>query len=81
MRILREERNLSRFQAIQFGINWRRGSMGTVSSMCKTLSILAIDAFRAVMKNVLRVQLRAVCYVVKKIKLLLGMKVKPSLRE
>ena len=85
MRILREERNLSRFQAIKFGMKWRRGSRGIVSSICKTLSILAIDAFRAVIKNVLRVAilypLRAVGYVVKKIKLLLGMKVKPSLRE
>ena len=85
MRKLREERKLSRFQAIAFGIKWRKHSMGIVPSICKTLGILSIDSFRAVVKNVLKIvvvyPLRVVGAIVRIVKKMLGMKVKPSLRE
>ena len=85
MRKLREERKLSRFQAIAFGIKWRKHSMGIVPSICKTLGILSIDAFRAVVKNALKIvvvyPLRVVGAIVRIVKQMLGMKVKPSLRE
>lgn len=85
MRILRKERNLSRGKAILFGLRSRKQSMGLVPSILKTIGILMIDAFRAVVKNVLKVvivyPLRIVGALVKRVKLMLGMKVKPSLRE
>lgn len=85
MRILREERGLSRARAIIFGIKYRKESMGVIPSVCKTLGILAVDSFRAVVKNVLKIvlvyPLRFVGTMVKSIKKMLGMKVKPSLRE
>ena len=85
MRILREERGLSRARAILFGIKGRKESMGIIPSVCKTLSILAVDSFRAVVKTVLKIvlvyPLRLVGAIVKSIKKMLGMKVKPSLRE
>ncbi len=57
MNILRQKRNMSRIQAIQFGLRSRRQSMGLISSVGKTLSILGIDTFRAVLTNVLKVAL------------------------
>ena len=85
MRILREERGLSRARAIIFGIKCRKESMGIIPSVCKTLGILAIDSFRAVVFTVLKIvlvyPLRLVGAMVKSIKKMLGMKVKPSLRE
>lgn len=85
MRILREERGLSRGKAILFGIRCRKQSMGTLSSIAKTMGILSIDAFRTVMKNVLKVvlvyPLRVLGAFVRLVKQMLGMKVKPSLRE
>lgn len=86
MRILREERNMTRPQAILFGCRMRKKSMGgAVPSIFKTMSILSIDVFRAVVKNALKVvlvyPLRAVGSLIRAVKQMLGMKVKPSLRE
>jgi len=57
MNILRQKRNMTRIQAIQFGLRSRSQSMGLLKSMGKTASILGIDALRAVLKNVLKVVL------------------------
>ncbi|KAL7525945.1 hypothetical protein ACHAXR_001235 [Thalassiosira sp. AJA248-18] len=86
MRILREERGMSRGKAILFGIQSRKQSMGgLVPSVIKTVGILSIDAFRAVFKNILKIvfvyPLRVVGAFVRTVKKMLGMKVKPSLRE
>ena len=85
MRILREERGMTRGQAILFGVRIRKKSMGTMSSVMKTVGILSIDALRAVVKNVLKIAfvypLRIVGGFVRLVKKMLGMKVKPSLRE
>lgn len=85
MRILREERNMSRSKAILFGIRSRKKSMGTLLSIFKTGGILSIDIFRAVIKNVLKVVLvypfRLVGKVIRMIKQMMGMKERPSLRE
>jgi len=85
MRILREDRKLNRAQAILFGVRCRKKSTGALSSLMKTCGILAVDAFRAVALTVLRIglvyPLRLVGMVVRLVKQMLGMKVKPSLRE
>mmetsp|Transcript_19382 Transcript_19382/g.35106 ORF Transcript_19382/g.35106 Transcript_19382/m.35106 type:complete len:489 (+) Transcript_19382:243-1709(+) len=86
MRILREERGLSRGKAILFGIRSRKRSMGgCIPSVFKTLGILTVDSFRAVALSVLKVvllyPLRVVGAVVRKVKQMLGLTVKPSLRE
>jgi hypothetical protein len=86
MRILREERNMSRIRAIMFGVQCRKRSVGgMLPSMIQTFRILSVDVFRAVFKNILKVMLvyplRLVGAVVTKVKTLLGMKVKPSMRE
>ena len=86
MRILREERNMSRLRAILFGVQCRKKSVGGIlPSIVETTRILSIDIFRAVIKNVFKVALvfplRVVGALVTKVKKMLGMKVKPSLRE
>ncbi len=86
MRILREERNMSRLGAMMFGVQCRKKSAGgVVPSMIQTFRILSVDVFRAAFKNVLKVAVvypvRLVGAVVTKVKTLLGMRVKPSLRE
>jgi len=85
MRILREERNMSRGKAILFGIQSRKKSMGSFPSIIKTMGILSVDACRAVILSLLKIvllyPLRAFGMFVKKVKQMLGMKVKPSLRE
>lgn len=85
MRRLREERGMGRGKAILFGIKCRRGSTGLVPSIAKTLGILSIDAFRSVLGSVLKVlivyPLRIVGTLVRMVKRMLGLKVKPSLRE
>ncbi|KAL9183350.1 hypothetical protein ACHAXT_005137 [Thalassiosira profunda] len=48
MRILREDRGLSRGKAILFGIRSRKKTLGTLQSIMKTAGILGVDAFRAV---------------------------------
>jgi hypothetical protein len=86
MRILREERSMSRVRAILFGVQCRKKSVGGIlPSIVETTRILSIDIFRAVIKNVFKVvlvfPLRLVGSLVTKVKKMLGMKVKPSLRE
>lgn len=85
MRILREERNMSRSKAILFGIQTRKKSMGIFPSIIKTMGIISIDIIRAVIKSILKVVLvypfRVVGAFVRMVKQMLGMKVKPSLRE
>ncbi len=85
MRILRDERKLSRARAIMFGIKYRRDSMGLFKSFVKTAGILSVDTFRAVMKNTLKIVLlypiRLLGASIRAVKKAMGMKVKPSLRE
>jgi len=85
MRILREERNLSRGKAILFGISARKKRMGLLPSLLKTIVILSIDSFRAVTFQVLKIfigyPLRLTSAMVRSVKKMLGMKVRPSLRE
>ncbi len=85
MRILREERKLSRARAIMFGIKYRRDSMGLFKSFAKTAGILSVDTFRAVMKNTLKIVLlypiRLLGATIRAVKKAMGMKVKPSMRE
>lgn len=85
MRILREERKLSRARAIMFGIKYRRDSMGLFKSFAKTAGILSVDTFRAVMKNTLKIvflyPIRLLGASIRVAKKAMGMKVKPSLRE
>lgn len=85
MRILREERKLSRARAIMFGIKYRRDSMCLLKSLAKTASILSVDTFRAVTKNTLKIVLlypiRLLGATIRAMKKAMGMKVKPSLRE
>lgn len=54
MRILREERKLSRGQAILWGLKNRAKAHGLLRSISKTVSILAVDAFRASFATSLR---------------------------
>ena len=85
MRILREERGLSRARAIIFGFKLRKRSMGLVKSFSKTVGILSVDVMRGVIKNTLKIALvyplQLLGATVGVIKEALGMKVKPSLRE
>eukprot|EP00986_Skeletonema_menzelii_P020435 scaffold31178_cov154-Skeletonema_menzelii.AAC.1 len=85
MRILREERKLSRARAIMFGIKYRRGSMGLFKSCAKTAGILSVDILRTAIKNTLKLVLlypiRLLGATIRTVKKAMGMKVKPSLRE
>lgn len=85
MRILREERKLSRARAIMFGIKYRRDSMGLFKSCAKTGSILSVDILRAVIKNTLKIVLlypiQLLGATIRAVKKAMGMNVKPSLRE
>merc|ERR1711966_404357 len=84
MRILREERGLSRGQAILFGVRGRR-HMGRIPAALKTLGILSADASRTVAFSCLKVALvyplRALGAIARGVRRLLGMKVNPPLRE
>ena len=57
MRILREERKLSRGGAILWGLRSRARSFGIVPSLTKTISILAVDAFRTIVSASLKIAL------------------------
>jgi hypothetical protein len=85
MGILRNKRNMTRSQAILFGIKSRAKSIGWIPSIGKTVGILSVDSFRGILKNFLKVLLlvpfRLVGKVVVMVKKALGMKVKPSLKE
>lgn len=85
MRILREERKLSRARAIMFGIKCRKESMGLFKSCAKTAGILSVDILRGVIKNTLKIvllyPLRLLGATIRAVKKAMGMKVKPSLRE
>jgi hypothetical protein len=86
MKILRTARKMSRVRAIQFGFQYHYKSYGRLgSSIGKTLRILIVDAFRAVIRNVLMISLvyplRLMGTIITRMKRSLGMKVEPSLRE
>jgi hypothetical protein len=86
MKILRTARKMSRLRAIQFGFQYHYKSYGSLgSSIGKTLRILIVDAFRAVIRNVLMISLvyplRLMGAIITRMKRSLGMKVEPSLRE
>ncbi|GFH45963.1 hypothetical protein CTEN210_02437 [Chaetoceros tenuissimus] len=85
MNILREKRNMTRSQAILFGIKSRKKSLGLVQSIAKTLGIISVDASRTVFKTALKFifvyPLRLIGGVIRTIKKMLGMKVKPSMKE
>jgi len=55
MNILRNQRKMTRMQAIIFGLRNRSKSIGRFRSAGKTISILAIDTFRTVAKTFLKV--------------------------
>jgi hypothetical protein len=55
MRVLQEERRLSRGRAILWGFKSRARSYGVVRSLAQTASILAIDSFRAVLTTALKI--------------------------
>lgn len=57
MNILRTKRQMTRVQAITFGLKNRANSIGLFRSVLKTVSIIAIDVFRTILKNVLKVSL------------------------
>ncbi len=57
MHILRTKRQMTRVQAITFGLKNRAKSIGLFRSVVKTVSIVAIDVFRTILKNVLKVGL------------------------
>jgi len=57
MRILREERGLSRGQAIRFGIRTRTKTLGLLPSLFRTGAIVSIDSFRSIVFNVLKIVL------------------------
>lgn len=57
MRLLREERRMSRGQAILWGVNRRSASYGILRSLGKTASILAVDTFRAIVLTSLKISL------------------------
>eukprot|EP00984_Skeletonema_dohrnii_P005942 scaffold2111_cov117-Skeletonema_dohrnii-CCMP3373.AAC.1 len=85
MRILREERKLSRARAIIWGIKCRKESIGLFKSCAKTAGILSVDILRSVIKTTLKIVLlypiRLIGATVRVMKKAMGMKVKPSLRE
>ena len=85
MNILREKRNMSRAKAILYGIKLRRNAMGLMPSIAKTLGILTVDASRTVVKTALKIvllyPLQLVGATSRMVKKMLGIKVKPSLRE
>jgi hypothetical protein len=53
MRILKEERGLSRLQAVMWGINWRARQVGMVRALAGVFSIGLADAFRGFMGSFL----------------------------
>ena len=57
MNILRNKRNMTRTQAIMFGLRSRSKSVGLFRSVVKTMSIIAIDVFRTVSKKALTIGL------------------------
>jgi hypothetical protein len=86
MKILRTTRKMSRLRAIQFGFHYHRKSYGRLgSSIGKTLRILFVDAFRAVIRNGLMISLvyplQLMGAIITRMKRSLGMMVEPSLRE
>lgn len=82
MNILREQRGWSRSEAVNYGFQSKRKSLGLIPALMKTLGILGIDSFRTVLKSVLKVvlvyPLRLVSMLARAVKLRLGMKVKPE---
>ncbi len=85
MNLLREKRNLSRMGAIIFGIRARRKSIGLIPSLFKTAGIIGVDSARTTFFTALKVTflypLRFIGIIIRNVKKMLGMKVKPSLRE
>ena len=79
MRILREERKLSRSRAIIFGIKYRKESTGLFKSCFKTAGILSVDIMRSVFKTTLKIVLlfpiRLVIAIIRSGKKAMGMKV------
>ena len=57
MNILREKRNMTRLEAIKFGLKYRSKSIGLFNSLAKTSAILGIDSLRTVLKNILKIVL------------------------
>jgi hypothetical protein len=57
MRLLREERNMSRGRAIMWGLKSRAAATGWMRSLVQTASILAMDSFRATLFTVVKLVL------------------------
>jgi hypothetical protein len=53
MRILTEERGLSRLQAVMWGIKWRARQIGMTRAVAGELSIVLADGFRGFVGSIL----------------------------
>ena len=54
MRLLREERGLTRWQAMRFGQKWRAKQVGSTRSVVETLSIVLADTVRQLIRSTIR---------------------------
>ncbi|CAB9517915.1 expressed unknown protein [Seminavis robusta] len=54
MRLLKDERGLSRLQAIAFGIKWRANQRGMMNSLLDTCKMLFVDACRVALGSMFR---------------------------
>ena len=57
MRLLTEERGLTRWQAIQFGLQWRAKQVGILKSLGILFAIVLTDTVRQLTKSALRIGL------------------------
>jgi hypothetical protein len=55
MKIFMKQREMTRLQAIMFGLKNRARSTGWIRSVTKTMSIIAMDISRSVLFTVLRI--------------------------
>mmetsp|Transcript_35310 Transcript_35310/g.105468 ORF Transcript_35310/g.105468 Transcript_35310/m.105468 type:complete len:474 (-) Transcript_35310:206-1627(-) len=80
MKILTEERGMSRSTAMLFGVRSRAGSFGLAQSVAQLVRIVVADSLRMVFRTALRIclfyPLRLAVKMVRLIKTVLGMKVK-----
>lgn len=82
MRILREERGLSRVAAIWWGFRSRAASFGIIPSLAKTVSIVLVDAFRTTISTALKISLLyPLRLLFRGLRVLTGKKKLPSISE
>ena len=54
MRLLREQRGMTRWKAIRFGLKWRANQIGVFQAAAVTLSIVLADMVRQTVRSSLR---------------------------